>query len=258
MNETVGQNGLCPVLLVFGVLPRMPPSTMDLPKQRDRMKALKLARLEMSKQVAKERLRTAHNSNVPAASDSEVKAGDKVFVYREEPREWLGPYLVLSCEQKQVIVDIDGTRKPYSIDKVKIYYEPVPEAPVTTNEVQPVAPQSSELGSILEDIIGGNVFFTKLREKIEREVQSEHITDRTVKVLLIDVLKPRDPREDTQEFDDAKQKEINGLLARGKFCPIRRRDTRECEYPRRKVCLYLEKCWDGERDAKSTLYCSRS
>ena len=45
MNETAGQNGLCPVLLVFGVLPRMPLSRMYLPKQRDRMKAPKLARL---------------------------------------------------------------------------------------------------------------------------------------------------------------------------------------------------------------------
>ena len=67
-NETAGQNGLCPLLLVFGVLPRMLLSMMDLRKQRDRMKALKLARLEMSKQVAKERLSKARNSNVPAAS----------------------------------------------------------------------------------------------------------------------------------------------------------------------------------------------
>ena len=73
MNETAGQNGLCAVLLGPGVLPRMQLSTMDLPKQRDRMKALKLARLGMSKQVAKARLSTARNSNVPAASDSEVK-----------------------------------------------------------------------------------------------------------------------------------------------------------------------------------------
>ena len=101
VNETAGQNGLFPVLLVFGVLPRRPFSTMDLPKQRDRMKALKLGRLEMSKQVAKARLSTARNSNVPAASDSEVKAGDKVLVYREEPREWLGPHFVLSCDRSK-------------------------------------------------------------------------------------------------------------------------------------------------------------
>ena len=181
----------------------------------------------MSKQVAKARLSTARKSNVPTASDSEVKAGDKVLVYREEPREWLGPYLVLSCDQKQVVVDIDETRKPYSIDKVKMYNEPVPEAPVTTIAFQATVPQSSELGSILDDIIGGNVFFTKRRENIEREIQSEHITDRTVKVLLTDVLKPGDPREDTQEFDDAKQKEIDGLLARGTFCPVRREEIPE-------------------------------
>ena len=142
-------------------------------------------------------------------------------VHREEPREWLVAYLVLSCDQKQVVVGIDGTRKPYSINKVKIYNEPVPEAPVTTSEVQPTAPESSVLGSILDDIIGGNVFFTKLRENIEREIQSEHITDRAVIVVLTDVLKPGDPREDTQESDDAKQNEIDGLLALETFCPVR-------------------------------------
>ena len=68
------------------------------------------------------------------------------------------------------------------------------------------------------------MFFTKLRENIEREIQSEHITDRTVKVLLTDVLKPGDPREGTQEFDDAKQKGIDGLLARGTLCPVRREE----------------------------------
>ena len=117
-----------------------------------------------------------------------------MLVYREEPRERLGPYLVLNCDQTQVVGYIYGTRKSYSIDTVKIYNEPVPEAPVTTSEVQPTAPKISELDSILDDIIGGNVFFTKLRENIEREIQSEHITDRTVKVLLKDVLKPGDRR----------------------------------------------------------------
>ena len=127
MYETAVQNGLYSVLPVFVVLPRIPLTTVDLPRQRERMQALKLARLEMSKQVAKARLSTARNSNVPAASDSELKAGDKVLLYHEGPREWLGPYLVLSCKQKQVILDIDGTRKPYSIHKVKIYNEPVPK-----------------------------------------------------------------------------------------------------------------------------------
>ena len=165
---------------------------MDLPKQHDRMKDLNLARLEMSKQVAKERLSTARNGNVPAASDSEVKAGDKVLFDSEEPREWIGPYLVLSCDQKQVVVNIDGTRKPYSMDKDKIYNEPFPEAPFITSEVQPTAPLCSELGSTLDD-----------------------------------AQKPGDPREGTQEFDDARQKEIDGLLSRGTFCPVRREDIPE-------------------------------
>ena len=89
MNETAGPNGLCPTLLVFGVVPRMPLSTIDLPNQRERMRALKTARMEMVKQVAKSRLSTAKNRNVPAAADSEIKAGNEVFVYREGVRQWV-------------------------------------------------------------------------------------------------------------------------------------------------------------------------
>ena len=53
MNEIAVQNGLCPPLLVFGVLTRMSLTMMDLPRQRERMPALKLARLETSNQVHK-------------------------------------------------------------------------------------------------------------------------------------------------------------------------------------------------------------
>lgn len=41
MNETTGPTGLCPVLFVFGVVPKMPLSAVDLPNQREGMKALK-------------------------------------------------------------------------------------------------------------------------------------------------------------------------------------------------------------------------
>ena len=71
------------------------------------------------------------------------------------------------------------------------------------------------------------MFFIKLKENTEREIQSEYITDRTIRVLLMDVLKSVDPREGTQEFDDAKQKEIDGLLARGTVCPVRREEIPE-------------------------------
>ena len=42
-------------------------------------------------------------------------------------------------------------------------------------------------------------------------------------------MKPGDPGEDTQEFDDAKQKDIDGLLARGTFCSVRREEIPENE-----------------------------
>ena len=44
MNDTSGPEGLVPSLLVFGVLPRFPPLSPDLPGHKDRMTAMNSAR----------------------------------------------------------------------------------------------------------------------------------------------------------------------------------------------------------------------
>jgi hypothetical protein len=43
IHDTMGTNGLVSSLLVFGVVPRFPPMSIDLPKQGDRMAALAAA-----------------------------------------------------------------------------------------------------------------------------------------------------------------------------------------------------------------------
>lgn len=83
MNNTAGQNGLIPTLLVLGVLPRFPFSSSDLPERHERMKAMKNSRDEMIKAVSANWLRTALSRNVPSATDKEVKVGMDVLVYRE-------------------------------------------------------------------------------------------------------------------------------------------------------------------------------
>ena len=51
MNCTAGPEGLSPILLVFGVFPRIPVRPQQLPKQEVRMKAMADARKEMSKLI---------------------------------------------------------------------------------------------------------------------------------------------------------------------------------------------------------------
>jgi transposase InsO family protein len=40
MNDTIGESGLVPSLLVFGVVPRFPMLSTDLPNQKERMTAI--------------------------------------------------------------------------------------------------------------------------------------------------------------------------------------------------------------------------
>lgn len=66
INETAGPNGLVPTLLVFGVFPRIPLLTAELPSQVQRMNAMASARQEASRPVARSCLRKALRSAPPS------------------------------------------------------------------------------------------------------------------------------------------------------------------------------------------------
>jgi len=80
MNQTIGPQGLSPMLLVFGVHTRIPVRTEDMPEHRDRAKALVQARADMGKHVPRLRLAAAARQPVPAAADREISAGMRVLV----------------------------------------------------------------------------------------------------------------------------------------------------------------------------------
>lgn len=69
INDTPGPDDLVPTLLFVGVMPRLPIKPHNLPDQVIRMKAMKQARYEAVKLVARSRFATAITSNVPAAAD---------------------------------------------------------------------------------------------------------------------------------------------------------------------------------------------
>lgn len=134
MNQTARPGGLIPTLLVFGMIPRMPVAPLQLPSQRDRVLAVLTARKEMQEQVARARVRTALTSPVPAAADRDFPPGAKVLVYREPPaNKWVGPYTVVSQQDKTMWLAIDGQPKKFSVDKVKLYRTPAaPSAAAST------------------------------------------------------------------------------------------------------------------------------
>jgi hypothetical protein len=96
----MGTNGLVPSLLAFGVVPRFPPMSIDLPKQRDRMAALGAAQKEMSAIVSENRITAALTHNVPSSVDRTYKVGEEVLVFREKEKNWTGPMVVVLVEDK--------------------------------------------------------------------------------------------------------------------------------------------------------------
>ncbi len=121
MNVTAGRNGLSPCLLVFGVSPRIPTGTHNLPIQRERMLALSVARSEIMKFVAKQRLSTALRRHFPKMTGHDVPIVSDVLFYKERLRnESVGPYKVIAGENKNLLLNLDGRINPESIDKIKI------------------------------------------------------------------------------------------------------------------------------------------
>jgi hypothetical protein len=65
MNSTANERGLCPMLLVFGVLPKLPEVARVLPSHFDRIKAMHTARDEYLQIISARRMHTALTTSVP-------------------------------------------------------------------------------------------------------------------------------------------------------------------------------------------------
>lgn len=98
LNETMGPNMLVPTLLVYGMLPRMPAATSDLPDQHDRMRALEVFHREMETIVAQLRVNQELRSRTPSAENLTMSPGNKACVFRETDKKTHGPYTVVKVE----------------------------------------------------------------------------------------------------------------------------------------------------------------
>lgn len=119
MNCTVNAEGLCPMLLVFGVTPSLPDVTRVMPSHVERATAIRNARAESAKVVAQQRVARALAARPPNATDSTIKAGDMAYVYRERPRKWIGPLPCIHRDGKKVVVAQDQTPKSFNLSQVK-------------------------------------------------------------------------------------------------------------------------------------------
>ena len=218
------------------------------------MNALKLARSEMVKAIARSRLATAKRSSVPAASDSLIEPGMEVIVYRESTQQWNGPSTVISVDEKQVVLNIDNHQKTFWVDKVKPYlHSPVTQETETSDNVAalPLRTESSDYGAMIDQIIAGDAFFSKLFKSIKRSKKECDFSESLdpIQTHLTEVLKPGDQREFSEAFAKTKQFEVNGLIERGTFETVNSNGLGKDAnvLGSRFVCTLKKKGTDGEK-----------
>ena len=82
------------------------------------MDALSRAHQEMATIVTETRIHKALASWVSRTAGLTIQPGDKVRIYRESDKKYVGPYPVIRVDRKQVFVVIDDREVQFSIYQV--------------------------------------------------------------------------------------------------------------------------------------------
>lgn len=202
MNDTAGPNGLVPSLLLFGEMPRIPhvPQTSISPS--DRHRAIHAARKEFEVITAKSRVQTALTHKPPVAHKFRFAPGHAVYVYREKEKCWTGPHLVRSCDEKSVFVDLGERTGARQFNLARVKPAKLPSISSLLSKPPPLSEQNRQIS--------------------RAELRRQHNSPLT---FFTETIFPHDPR--SKLFDEAKIKEIKGLIDRGTFQIILRRDAGE-------------------------------
>lgn len=176
------------------------------------MEAIRHANAEMATIIAELRIRQALRSRVPPSADYVITAGDNVRVFRETDKRFLGPYKVVAVEGKQVFINRDGKRLQHSIDQL------VPECIFSGDDaLQTIQTRLSKFDET------GNPLLQQVTQTGDKGKGGDS-TD-TPRILITEVLTPRDVRGDSSEFTAAKKREIEGLISRGTWKLVLRDDV---------------------------------
>lgn len=130
VNSTMGPEGLIPMLLVFGAIPR-PARTILSPTQLERQKAIEAARHAAQHEQAKRRVAFAlrHPSGPKAKEASaalqNLPPGSKVMVYRTKSKSWEGPFRFIDCEGETAVIQLPRGRRVFRSVCVKPWIHPI-------------------------------------------------------------------------------------------------------------------------------------
>lgn len=194
MNDTMGENGLVPSYLVFGILPRFPVIESEVPEQRERMEIIAAAQMEMNTIIAERRIAEALRRQAPSGIETVYEIGDEVLVYRERKDQWIGPYTITKIDGKIVSVqNSSGTyQKDFNVTLIKPYNLDLLELP-------PEDPSSDSAEILYNSLLRFKSGAAPIAPRYE--------------VYMTEVILPGDPRE--PKFEEAKKKEIQGLVNKG-------------------------------------------
>lgn len=182
VNATVGPEGLCPILLVYGALPR-PIRANSTQSQIDRARAIDAATKEVEKEQSRRRISFGlrHNGSPKANEDNnmlrELPAGSPVYLYRTRTKLWEGPHIFVSIDGETVIVQTPAGRKIFRSNCIR----PV-RKPEWPKKETGIVGHAHEKGQ------------TRSSKKLEA----------------------------SKEFASSRSKELNGLLSNGTFEPTPR------------------------------------
>ena len=122
VNQTVGPEGLCPALLVFGCLPR-PARATAAPSQLERSRAFEKAMDEVQRIQAQRRVEFGLRYTGPYGRErfdlDNLTFGSKVLVFRDKPNTWEGPYMFMDKDNETVVVQLPSGRKIFRSHAVK-------------------------------------------------------------------------------------------------------------------------------------------
>lgn len=124
VNDTLGPEGLCPTLLVYGSIPR-PLRRTPAETQIRRAEALDMAMKLVQKEQAKRKIALAmRHPGGPKAKEHEAElqrlpAGAPVLVNREKTKRCEGPFLFINVEGSTVVVQTPSGRKSFRSHVVK-------------------------------------------------------------------------------------------------------------------------------------------
>ena len=203
VNDTVGPEGLCPTLLVYGTLPR-PARKIPSHTQLQRAKAKDEATKQILKEHAKRKIAFGlkHCRGPKGKEQSselyKLPAGSPVYVYREVSKSWEGPFPFINIDGETVVVQLPHGRRIFRSSVIK--------------------PAN---GSVLEDVA-----FYLNNESINNEINlSDLVLSAQVSRALFGTTKVRTAtKSEAHLFKEARRTELEGLLERQIFRVLKKQD----------------------------------